>query len=180
MELHNLMTKPWGKTIRRWLRYASSLLVNAADMPDMRCFAKSDMEFLHDANLESFGMIEKIINSLTHLPSTNNSSLPSSLFSSQIPNSLLFCLLIWTNWSMFKFHLSKIFQDVLSLLQIPCRRSYFETDFVLNFIIFSRNCYLSSFHIDKCTQTKHDFFCCSLLLDRRPAFPVAWPIGCKY
>ena len=58
----------------------TSLLVSWPDMPNMRCFSIGGMNNLHDAILESFGTTEEIIYSLTRLPSTTYSLLPSSLF----------------------------------------------------------------------------------------------------
>ena len=57
-----------------------SLLVSRPDMSDTRCFPIGVMKKQHDAILESFGTTEEIIYSLTRLPSTTYSFLPSSLF----------------------------------------------------------------------------------------------------
>ena len=53
-------------------------------MPDMRCFANGCMEIQHDAILESFGMTEEIVVSLTRLLPTTNSVLFFPIFSSKI------------------------------------------------------------------------------------------------
>ena len=55
------------------------LLVSRSDMSDMGCFPSGGMKKQHDAILESFGTTEEIIYSLTRLPSTTNSLLPSFL-----------------------------------------------------------------------------------------------------
>ena len=57
-----------------------SPLVSTSDMPNMRCFSIGGMKNQHDAILESFGKTDEIIYSLTSLPSTTYSLLPSSLF----------------------------------------------------------------------------------------------------
>ena len=49
-------------------------------MSNMRFFPIGGMKKQHDAILESFGTTEEIIYSLTRLPSTTHSLLPSSLF----------------------------------------------------------------------------------------------------
>ena len=59
---------------------AISLLVSRTDMSDMRCFPIGGMKKQHDAILESFGWTEEITYSLTRLPPTTYSLLPSSLF----------------------------------------------------------------------------------------------------
>ena len=61
---------------------AISLLVSRSDMPNMHCFSIGGMKKQHDAILESFGTTEEIIYSLTRLPSTTYSLLPSSFFDS--------------------------------------------------------------------------------------------------
>ena len=57
-----------------------SLLASRYDMSNMRCFPIGGMKKQHDAISESFGRTEGIIYSLTRLPSTTYSLLPSSLF----------------------------------------------------------------------------------------------------
>ena len=57
-----------------------SQLVSRSDMSDMRCFPIGGMKNQHDAVLYLFGTTEEIIYTLTHLPSTTYSLLPSSLF----------------------------------------------------------------------------------------------------
>ena len=57
-----------------------SLLASRYDMPILPCFPIGGMKKQHDAILESFGTIEDIIISLTRLPSTTCSPLPSSPF----------------------------------------------------------------------------------------------------
>ena len=56
-----------------------SLLVNGSDLPNMLCSPIGGMKKQHDANLESFGTTEGIIDSLTRLPSTTCSLLSFSL-----------------------------------------------------------------------------------------------------
>ena len=53
------------------------LLVSRPDMSDMRCFPIGAMKKQHGAILKSFGTPEEIIYSLTRLPSTTYSLLPS-------------------------------------------------------------------------------------------------------
>ena len=72
-----------------------SLLVSRSDMPHMRCFSIGGMKNQRDAILESSATTEKIIISLTRLPSTTytlfsllssipkNLKLPPSPYSSQ-------------------------------------------------------------------------------------------------
>ena len=55
-----------------------SLLVSRSDKSDMRWFSIGGKKNQHDAILQSFGRTEEIIISLTRLPSTTYSLLPSS------------------------------------------------------------------------------------------------------
>ena len=62
-------------------------------MPDICCFPIGGMKKQHDATLESFGRTEEIIYSLTRLPSTTYSLIPSSLFdfkNLELASSLLY------------------------------------------------------------------------------------------
>ena len=81
-----------------------SLLVSSSDTLDMRCFPIGGMKKPHDAILESFGTTEEIIYSLTGLPSTNNSLLPSSSFDLNL--SLLFDILNLRYYSKTNFDLA--------------------------------------------------------------------------
>ena len=56
-----------------------SLLASNYDMSNMLCFPIGGMKKQHDAILESFGTTQEIIFSLTRLPSTTCSLLPSPL-----------------------------------------------------------------------------------------------------
>ena len=60
--------------------FTISLLVSKSYMSDMRCFPIGGMKKQLDAFLESFGTTEKVIYSLTRLPSTTYSLLLSSFF----------------------------------------------------------------------------------------------------
>ena len=66
-------------TFRIRTNSTSSLLVSRSDMSNMRCFSIGGMKNQHDTILQSYGTTEEIIISLTRLPSTNYSPLPSSL-----------------------------------------------------------------------------------------------------
>ena len=65
---------------RFYLQSTFSLLDSVVDMPETRCFSTGGRKTYHDAILELFGTTQKIIFSLTCLPSTANSLLSSSLF----------------------------------------------------------------------------------------------------
>ena len=66
----------------------------------MRCFPIVGMKKKHDAILESFGTTEENIYSLTRLPSTTYSLLPSSLFDFKTLNlPPLFVILDRRNYS---------------------------------------------------------------------------------
>ena len=80
-----------------------SLLASRYDMSNMRCFPIGGMKKRHDAILESLGTTERIINSLTRLPSTTYPLLSSSPL---LLKSLKFPLLL--PFSIFEILLSQI------------------------------------------------------------------------
>ena len=72
-----------------------------SDMPHMRCFFTDGMKTQNDAILESIGMTEEIIDSLTRLLSKTNSLLSSFLFLLGIQSFflLVFFFFVWKNYS---------------------------------------------------------------------------------
>ena len=77
-----------------------SLLVSRSDMPNLRCFSIGGMKNQPDPLLKSFGTTEEIIISLSRLPSTTYSLLPSSL-------------LLQKFWTFLFFLLFSIFENIL-------------------------------------------------------------------
>ena len=90
-----------------------SLLVTRSDMPDMRCFSLGGLKNQHDAVLESFGTTEKLIFSLTRLPSTTYCLLSSS------PQLL-------KKWNFPLFLLFSSFENILSQTLTWRRNSFYR------------------------------------------------------
>ena len=99
LQLLNLLTKSYKKRQKFGDCYSmrtSEWSVWLTRLICARCFCTGGKKLKHDAISDLFGTTEEIITSLTRLPSTTSSSLPSSLLSFKLrkpPLPVLFFLL---------------------------------------------------------------------------------------